>query len=169
MAGYGERAFGLRDLKITSADGTGVVDLPAALILHVMPRIVATEFTAEGVVVGVSVYVAALDWELEAGGISLEALAKLTGDTAASGGSAPNRTLTLSMDADVAFPTVRIYGRAVGDGNDDIHCKLWACVLTSIEGTFRAGEFWVTSCAGVAVESASGLVDFVQHETAVAL
>lgn len=166
---YGDKPFGLRELKITNADGSGVVALPSALILHVSPRIVAAEFTAEGVVVGASATVAAVEWEIEAGGISLEALAKLVGDSAASAGSAPNRSLTLSVDAGAAFPYVRIYGRAVGEGNDDIHCKLWRCKLTDIEGTFRVGEFWVTSAAGVAVQSASGLWDFVQHETGVGL
>ncbi len=166
---FGNRPFGLRELKITNADGSGAVALPTALILHVTPRIASMEFTAEGIVVGVSSVVTAADWELEAGGISLEALAKLLGDGTVSGGVAPNRTLTLASDADVALPYVRIYGRAVGDGVDDIHCKLWQCKLTGIEGTFRVGEFWITSCAGVAVSGASGLMDFVQHETAVVL
>lgn len=166
---FGDKPFGLRELKITNADGSGALALPVALIMHVTPRIVAAEFAAEGVVVGASAVLAAVDWEIEAGGISLDALAKLVGDSAAAAGSAPNRSLTLSADAGVLFPYVRVYGRAVGEGSDDIHCKLWRCKLTSIEGTFRVGEFWVTSAAGVAVQSASGLWDFVQHETGVVL
>lgn len=166
---YGDKPFGLRELKITDSNGANALALPVAMILHVTPRILATQFAAEGLVVGVQSALVALDWEMEAGGISLEAFAKLIGDTNASAGSAPNRTLTLSADVGVTFPTVRIYGRAMGEGSDDVHVKLWACTLTNIEGTFRVGEFWVTSCAGVAISSASGLVDFVQHETAVAL
>lgn len=166
---FGDKPFGLRELKITNADGSGALALPAAMILHVTPRIAASEMMAEGVVVGVSSVLVALDWEIEAGGVSLDVLAKLTGDTTASGGSAPNRVLTLSGDAGSALPYVRIYGRAVGDGADDIHCKLWRCKLTGIEGTFRVGEFWITSCAGVAVGGANGLFDFVQHETGIAL
>lgn len=166
---FGERPFGLRELKITNADGTGAVALPTAMILHVTPRIAATEMSAEGVVVGLVSVVVAADWELEAGGIGLDVLAKMLGDTTASGGSAPNRTLTLSNDVGVALPYVRIYGRAVGEGVDDIHCKLWKCKLTNVEGTFRVGEFWVTSCAGVAVGGTSGLFDFVQHETGIVL
>lgn len=166
---FGNRPFGLREVKITNADGSGAVALQAAMILHVTPRIAATEFMAEGIVLEVSSVVTAADWELEAGGISLDALAKLLGNTTTSGGVAPNRTLTLAGDTGLALPYVRIYGRAVGDGVDDIHCKLWQCKLTSIEGTFRVGEFWITSCAGVAVHGMNGLFDFVQHETAVAL
>jgi hypothetical protein len=166
---FGDKLFGLRELKITNADGSGVVALPIALIMHITPRIESAQFAAEGLVVGVAATLVAVDWEIEAGGISLDALAKLVGDSAAAAGSAPNRSLTLSADAGVLFPYVRVYGRAVGEGSDDIHCKLWRCKLTSIEGTFRVGEFWVTSAAGVAVQSASGLWDFVQHETGVVL
>lgn len=166
---FGDKPFGLRELKITNIDGSGALALPTALLLHVTPRIESAEFTAEGVVVGATAVLVAADWELETGGIALDVLAKLVGDTVASAGSAPNRSVTLSADAGVPFPYVRIYGRARGEGADDIHCKLWRCKLTHIEGTFRVGEFWVTSASGVAVHSSSGLWDFVQHETAVVL
>lgn len=169
MAGYGEKPFGLRQLRITSADGSGVVTLPFGLMLHVTPRIEVAEFMAEGVMVGASARVVGAEWELEAGGISLEALAKLTGLSAAAAGSAPNRTLTLNAGAGAAFPYVRIYGRAVGDGSDDIYCRLYRAKLTSMEGTFRRGDFWITSCAGVAVADSNGVFEFVQRETGAAI
>lgn len=169
MAGYGDKPFGLRQLKVTSADGSGAVTLPYGLLLHVTPRIEAAEFFAEGVAVGVSSVAVAADWELEAGGISLEALAKLTGLTASQTGSTPNRVLTLTAGAGLEFPYVRIYGRAAGEGNDDIYCRLYRAKLTSIDGTFRRGEFWITSCAGVAVANSTGLYEFVQRETGAAI
>lgn len=169
MPGYGDTPFGLRELKIFAADGSAGVALPFGLMMHVMPRITVAEFTVEGVVVGVSAFAAAADWEIEAGGINLAALAKLTGVSSAEVGSTPNRTLTMNADAGVEFPYLRVYGRAVGDGNDDIHCRLFRCKLTSIDGSFRRGEFWITSCAGVAVSSANGLYEFVQRETKAAL
>lgn len=170
MSGYGDKPFGLRQLKITSADGSGAVTLPYGLMLHVTPRIEVAEFYAEGVMVGASAVAAAADWEIEAGGISLEALAKLTGLTASQVGSTPNRTLTLTAGAGSEFPYVRIYGRAVGEGNDDIYCRLYRAKLSSIDGSFRRGEFWITSCAGVAVNSSAGLLyEFVQRETGAAI
>jgi hypothetical protein len=36
---FGDKPFGLRELKITNADGSGVVALPIALIMHITPRI----------------------------------------------------------------------------------------------------------------------------------
>jgi hypothetical protein len=106
---------------------------------------------------------------LEAGGISLEALAKLTGLTAASAGSAPNRTLTLSADAGAQMPYLRIAGRAVAAEGGDVYVRLYRCKLEALEGTFRAGEFWVSYAKGVAVTNGSAVMDFVQQETAAAL
>jgi hypothetical protein len=105
---------------------------------------------------------------MEAGGISLEALAKLTGGSANQVGSTPNRTLTLSQDAGAQMPYLRIAGRAVSDAGDVI-CRLYRCKVESLEGTFRDGEFWVTYCKGVAVSNGSIVYEFVQQESAVAL
>jgi len=170
MAGYGDRPFGLRQVKLTDEAGANAVTLPRALMMHVTPRMEVTEFTAEAVVVGTSVFAAAADWELEAGGLSLEAWAKLTGLSAAAAGSTPNRTWTMTAAAGAEFPYLRVYGRAVGDaGSDDVYCVMYRCKLTSIEGSFRRGDFYITSCAGVAVSNATGLYQFVQRETGAAL
>lgn len=168
MAGYGDLPFGLRQIALYSADGTGKVLVPATMMLHVTPLLRSQRFDADGRLVGAVSYVAGAEWEMEAGGISLEALAKLTGDTAASAGSAPNRTLTLSAAAGDAIPYVRITGRAVSE-TGDVLCKLYRCQVEALEGTFREGEFWVTYAKGVAVSDGTRVFEFVQEETAAAL
>lgn len=168
MSGYGEYAFGLRQIALYNSDGTGKIALPAALMLHVTPLLQSARFEADGRLVGAAGFVAGAEWELEAGGISLEALAKLTGDTAASAGSAPNRTLTFSAAAGDAMPYIRIAGRAISDAGD-VFCRLYRCKLEALEGTFRDGEFWVTYAQGVAVSDGTRVFEFVQQETAAAL
>ena len=168
MAGYGDKLFGLRELKLFNADGSGGLLLPRAMMLHVTPVIESARFEADGGLVGAAAFLAGADWELEAGGLSLEALAKLTGLSEVLAGSTPNRTLTLTQSAGAAFPYLRIYGRVVADSGD-IHCRLYRCKLTALEGTFRSKEFWVTYAAGVAVHSASGVLEFVQRETGASL
>lgn len=165
---YGDRPFGLRQLAIYNSDGSGKVTLPAAMMLHVSPKIESETFTAEGRMVGGASFLSGAEWELEAGGLSLEAYAKLTGLTAASSGSAPNRALTLTQAAGDVYPYLRIYGRAVGDSGD-VYCRLYRCKLTSIEGTFRQKEFWITYAGGIAVSNGTAVLDFVQHETGIAL
>lgn len=170
MAGYGDRPFGLRQVVITDENGANSVALPNTLLLHVTPRIETAEFLADGVLVAATAMVIGADWELEAGGISLDAWARLTGLGLAQAGSTPNRTWTMSAAGGALFPYCRVYGRAVGDqGSDDVYCRLYRAKLTSLEGSFRRGEFWVTSCAGVAVKHVSGVMEFVQRETGAAI
>jgi hypothetical protein len=168
MAGYGDTPFGLRQIALYDTAGANTVLLPAALMLHVTPLLETARFEADGHLVGAAGFVAGAEWELEAGGISLEAIAKLTGSTASQVGSTPNRTLTLSQDTGAQMPYLRIAGRAVSDAGDVI-CRLYRCKVESLEGTFRDGEFWVTYCKGVAVSNGSIVYEFVQQESAVAL
>ncbi len=168
MAGYGDLPFGLRQIALYNSDGTGKFALPAAMMLHVTPLLQSARFEADGRLVGAAGFVAGADWELEAGGISLEALAKLTGDSASVAGSAPNRTLTLSAAAGDTMPYLRIAGRALSDTGDVI-CRLYRCKVEALEGTFREGEFWVSYAQGVAVSDGTRVLEFVQQETVAAL
>lgn len=168
MAGYGSTPFGIRQIALYDAAGANKVLLPAALMLHVTPILESARFTADGRLVGAASFLVGAEWEMEAGGISLEALARLTGDTATQTGSAPNRVLTLSMAAGDAMPYVRIYGRAVSDAGD-VLCRLLRCKVEALEGTFRDHEFWVTYAKGVAVSNGTAAVEFAQQETAAAL
>ena len=168
MAGYGDFPFGLRQIALYDTAGANKVLLPAALMMHVTPLLETARFEADGRLVGAAGFVAGAEWEMEAGGISLEAIAKLTGGTANQVGSTPNRTLTLSLDAGAQMPYLRIAGRAVSDTGDVI-CRLYRAKVEALEGTFRDGEFWVTYMKGVAVTSGSVVYEFVQQETAAAL
>lgn len=170
MADYGDKPYGLRDVKITNLAGTTQVDLPAARRLNYSERLATGELTGDDVIKTVVSSLMAIDWELEAGGISLEAWALLTGRTATEAGSTPNRTLTMTASGGDVFPWIKIYGKSVGDGSDDIHVKFFKAKVTSIEGTFGEGEFFVTSCSGVAVDDGTnGISDVVQNETAASL
>lgn len=169
MAGYGGFAYGLRQVALYNADGSGKLALPAAMMLHVTPQIESARFEADGRLVGASSFVAGAEWELEAGGISLEALGKLAGLTATGAGSAPARTLTLSAAAGAQFPYLRIGGRAVAVEGGDVYAMIYRCKVEALEGTFRAGEFWVSYAKGVAVSNGTLCFEFVQQETVTAL
>lgn len=167
MSGYGDKPFGLRDVKLTNMAGTTQVDLPASQKLSVTPKIESGELHGDDVLTGVVSIVSHFEWELEAGGISLEAVALMTGTTATASGTSPSETTTVNFDAGDALPYFKIYGRSLGEGSDDIHVKLYKCKLTELEGEFSDGEFYVTSCKGLAISDGSnGIVDYVQNETA---
>ncbi len=165
----GNYPFGIRQIALYNADGSGKVLLPAAMMMHVTPLLETARFEANGQLVGASSLVAGAEWELEAGGLSLEAFAKLTGGSAAAAGTTPNRTLTLGQDAGAAMPYLRITGRAVSADGGDVYVSLYRCKLEALEGTLRDAEYWVSYAKGVAVSNGSLVYEFVQRETGAAL
>lgn len=166
---YGDKPFGLRDVKIIDENGSAV-DLPQGMTLRFTERSASGELKGDDKVGAVAAYVEAVDWELESGGISLAAWAALTGRSATEAGTTPNRTNTLTGSAQDSYPYVKLYGKSIGDGDDDIHAKLWKAKVTNLEGRFQGGDspgFFVTSCTGVAIDDGTnGIWDLVQNETA---
>lgn len=162
---FGEAPFGLKEVKIVPATG-GAVALPAAQRLNFQERILSAELKGDDVIKALVARAEAAEWTLEAGGISLEAYAALTGRTVVTEGVTPAATNTLTGKDD-NFPYVKIYGKALGAGADDIHCKLFRAKVTAISGSFQNGAFYVTSCSGMAIPDEDGNVfEFVQNETA---
>ena len=107
---------------------------------------------------------------MESGGISLEAFAVMTGRTIALTGTGSSEVNTLTARAGDNYPYFEIRGRSVGDVGDDIHVILPKCKLTDgMQGEFKDGEFFVTSCSGIAVDNGTALYQLVQNETAAAL
>lgn len=169
MAGYGDKPFGLKEVKFVR--GAQVVSLPASQTLKFKERVKSAELSGNDAIAAVNSIVEAVEWELEAGGISLEAYALITGRTAVAGGVTPNETTTLSGSAGQVYPYFKIYGKAMGVDADDIHVKIFKAKLTEgMEGTFGNGEFFVTACKGLAVDDgANGIWEFVQNETSTTL
>lgn len=165
---YGDKPFGIRDVKITDISGSTQVDLPSSRMLTFRERVKSGELSGDDKTLALVSRADAIEWELEAGGISLEAYALLTGRSASSSGTTPNRTNTLTGEATEQFPYVKIYGKAVGDGSDDIHVKIWKTkVMGPLEGSFQDGEFFVSKCSGVGIDDGTnGVWDLVQNETA---
>lgn len=165
---YGDKPFGLRDLKITNLAGTTQVDLPNALTLSFKERITSGEMRGDDATVSIVAITDAVEWEIEAGGIDLAAYALMTGRTATTAGVTPDRTTTLVGNAGDNYPYFKIYGKSVGDNStDDIHVKILKCKLTGpLEGEFKDAEFFMTKCSGVAIDPGAGnLFEIVQNET----
>lgn len=166
MAGFGDKPYGLREVKLVR-DGSAV-SLPAAQKFSFSERIKADELRGDDKLVALVGFAEAAEWELEAGGISLESLAIMTGRTATASGLTPNRTVTMTATGGQVFPYFKVYGKSIGDlGTDDIHAKLFKCKLTEISGEFSEGGFFVTACSGIAIDDGTnGIYQFVQNETA---
>ena len=161
--------FGLRQLKLVSAAGATVY-LPAAQTLTVSPKVQTEEFYAEGILVASVAVITSVAWDLAHGGLSLAALAMLTGLATVAAGTTPNQSLQLSIANGAAFPYVVIYGRATGDSGGDVVIRLARAKLQSLSGRFSDGQFLITSCSGVAAyDSTLSTLFLSQRETANAI
>lgn len=167
---FGDKPFGLNEVKLKK--GATVVTLPVAQKLTLKERVRGGEMSGDDKIASVVAISEAFDWELEAGGIALDALALLTGRTAATSGTAPAQTMTLSSSSGQSFPYILIFGKSVGDNGDDIHVKVWKAKVMELSGEFADNAFYVTKCTGIAIGDAANsnkIVDFIQHETAIAI
>jgi len=145
--------FGLRQLKIKSRSAATSAVLDAAQTLKFTERVVSNELKGNDKVVVASSFVEAVEWELGAGGLPLEAYAIMSGRTLATGGTGTAETTTMSILAGDAFPWFTLYGKSLGDSGDDVHVKLYKCKLTGgIDGEYKGNDFFVSKLKGIAVE-----------------
>ena len=167
---FGTKPFGIRDIKLTNMDGDEQVDLPNERQLSFNEVLVSGELRGGGMTVAIATELDKVEASLEAGGISLEAYALMTGRTAVESGSTPNKIKTLTGAGADRYPYFKIYGKSLGDGDDDIHVKLRKCKLTGgIQGTLQDGEFFVTQCNVVCIDDGTAIYDIVENETATEL
>ncbi|MBN2392173.1 MAG: hypothetical protein JXR84_15705 [Anaerolineae bacterium] len=169
MTYFGQKPFGIYDIKLTDIAGAVQVDLPYAQTMTFNERLVSGELRGDGKTVAVVSEVDAVEASLEAGGISLEAYALMSGRTVSTSGTTPTRVSTLTGSGAERFPYFKIYGKSLADGDDDVHIKLFKCKLTNgLEGSLGDGEFMMSNVGSIICidDSSNGIFDIVQNETA---
>lgn len=168
--------YGLRDVKLTPIAGDGslgvAVDLPNSRTFSFSEAEDFEELRGDDKVVARRGKGPSVEWELEAGGISLAAYVVLNGGTLTTTGVTPNVVNTYSKKATDARPYFQAEGQAISESGGDFHVVLYRCKATgSLEGELSDGAFWLTSASG----SADGdpttdvIYDFVENETATAI
>jgi hypothetical protein len=145
--------YGLRDVKLTPLNSDGSlgtsVDLPAAQTLSFSESEEFEELRGDDRLIAVHGHGPIVEWDLEAGGISLEAWKVLTGGTLTDTGTTPNQTKSFKKLVTDARPYFRIEGRSVNDVDGDTHVLIYKAKVTdTLEGEFADGSFFVTKCSG---------------------
>jgi hypothetical protein len=171
MSGFGDKPFALVEVVVQPYDGAVLgtpVQLPSSRTLKFKTRVKSADFIGDARLQAVATIEEGVDWELEAGGMSLEALAAMTGRELISEGVTPNRKITFTGTGAHFYPYFRIFGKSLGDGPDDIHAVIYKAKITEgFEGTFEYGSFLSTSIKGSGVDNnTDGIYDFIQNETA---
>lgn len=167
--------YGLRDVKLTpvafdgSSPGTPV-DLPNARtftfseseefeVLRGDDREVASHGNGPTV-----------SWELEGGGIALEAYAVMAGGLVTTTGVTPNVVKRFKKLTTDQRPSFRAEGIAISESGGDLHGIVYVCKADdNLQGTtMEDGSFSLITASGTGRGRVSdgALYDFVQNETA---
>lgn len=173
--------YGLRDVKLTPYTDAGAttlgtpVDLPNARTFSFSEAEEFTELRGDDKIVTTRGQGASVEWDLESGGLSFEALKVLAGGTVVETGLAPNQKKTFTKKVTDARPYFKVQGQVISDSGGDVHCVLDRCRSTGgVEGEFSDGEFFLTSGSGVALPSlitarVDIIYEFVHNETVTAI
>lgn len=174
--------YGLREIKITPfTDATATVYAGASIKLPNAQTMTWTEKEDFEELRGDDALQAThgkgpqLDWDLESGGISMEAYAAIAGGTVGTTGVTPNQIKTYSKLTTDQRPYVKIEGRAISDSGGDFHTIIYRAKASGdLKGELKDGAFMVPASSGSGLGSlVSGtlakLYDFVQNETATAI
>lgn len=163
------KLFGLHELKFVSMDDNTVVDLPVSMKLMFRERVISAELAGDDAIQSLHTVPVAMDWELEHGGLPLEAYALATGRTVSETGSTPNQRTVLQANLS-SFPYFQIFGKVIDDEGGDVHCHIPKAKLTeSPEGTFEYGQFYTISFKGSGLVAEGYVFQFAQNETEVDL
>lgn len=174
--------YGLRDVRVTpmvpggEALGTGV-DLPNARTFSFSEAEDFAELRGDDGLVALHGQGPAVDWSLEGGGCSFEAVRALFGGTIVETGTTPNQIKTFTKLGTDIRPYIQVEGQSISDSGGDFHCVLFKARCTGeLSGEMSDGNFWLTGASGKALPktTATGaaiqsLYKFVQNETATAI
>lgn len=173
--------FGLRDVKIkpyTSAALTALatpIDLPYGRTFSFSEAESFEELRGDDQLIAVRGTGPGVDWELEAGGLALEAVAAMYGGTVVESGVTPNMVRTWTKKASDERPYFAVEGQAISDSGGDVHCVLDRCRATGdLEGELADGAFWLTGGSGRALPSLQAgreeiVYEFIHNEEVTAI
>lgn len=168
--------YGLRDVKVAlldSVDAPGTkVDLPNSQTFSFSEAEEFQELRGDDKVVAIRGKGPKVSWELESGGISLQAYAVIGGGTLSLTGITPNQIRTLNKKVTDARPYFYVEGQVISDSGGDFHAKVYKCKADSdLKGDLKDGEFAMLGCSGTGIghSSTDNLYDLIHNETATAI
>lgn len=173
--------YGLRDVKLVgfttaaaTAYNTPTIDLPYARTFSFSETEDFEDLRGDDVVVTTRGSGPGVDWELEGGAVSLEAVQVMYGGTITSTGTTPAQKKVLSKKQTDSRPYFKAEGQVISDSGGDLHAVVYKCRATGdLDGEFGDGEYFLTGASGrgigsTVVADVDKVWDFVQNETAVA-
>lgn len=174
--------YGVRDVKVVgfttaaaTALGTPKVDFPYARTLSFSEAEDFEELRGDDTIITTRGKGGSVEWDLEGGGYSFEAVAIMYGGLVTETGTTPAIKKSYRKLATDSRPFFYAEGQSISDSGGDFHAVLHKCRATgNLEGEMADGTFWLTNASGVALPSTvattlGALYDLVQNETAAAI
>jgi hypothetical protein len=169
--------FGLRDVVLFALDASGArvspgVDLPASRTFSFKQTVKAEELMGDDIIVAAHDYEPKVEWELEGGGISLEAYSIIAGGTVTTTGTTPSTKKTYTKLTTQGRPYFEVEGQAISDSGGDMHAIVYRCKADGdLDGKFENGAFYLTKAGGKGYGRLdnSKLFEFIQNETTTAI
>jgi hypothetical protein len=112
------------------------------------------------------------NWDIESGGIQLEAAKLIMGGATVDTGTTPNQVKTYTKLIGDQRPYFKAEGQSISDSGGDLHAVLYRAKATGdTTGDFADGAFFLFKTSGKCFGSLEAaninrLYDFVQRETA---
>lgn len=171
--------YGLRDIKVATLTSAGVkgasVDLPVARTLSFEEAEEFQTLRGDDKVRATRGSGPSVEWDLEAGGICLEALVVINGGTLTITGTGATVVRKYQKKATDARPEFYTEGQALSEAGGDVHAVLYRCKSTGgVSGEFADGAFYVQAASGeaypsLATGSLDALYDIVENTTTTAI
>jgi hypothetical protein len=173
MAGnFSEKAYGLRRIMIKKG-ASAAVQLPVSRTFTFKPILQVGELEGDDVTAEAFTSLKGMDIDIEAGGISIDAWATLTGKTIpVVSGVTPNQVWTLTGTGGDVYPYVKLAGQARGSDGGAMEVVFYKAILTDLQGAFKNGEFVITTGKMKAIPdsaNADKVYDIISKETAATL
>lgn len=169
--------FGIRDVKVTPFSDEELetlgtpVDLPNMQTFSFTEAEDFTELRGDDKLITMRGNGSHVEWELDAGGLSFEAVKVMYGGVITTSGVSPSTSTKFRKKSLDARPYFRVEGQAISDSGGDLHTVVFRCRATdNLEGEFGDGEFFTTGASGTGFPSKAAatddvLYDFIQNST----
>lgn len=167
--------YGLRDVELYPISDTGTVGtkvkLPVAQTFSFSEEEEFEELRGDDQRQAIRGKGAEVSWDLEAGGISLDAYVVMAGGAVVTSGTTPAVKKSYKKTATTVRGYFKVEGQSINDNGGDFHATVFKARATeSLEGELADGAFWVSSASGTGLPNNAGdLYEFVHNETAVAI
>ena len=168
---YGDKVFGMNDLKVTHISGSPQEDVLGAQSLTMKPVLKGGILEGDDADIAAHYFVTRMEGEFSAGSYSSAAVGIMLGITLTAAGTTPNEITTLKINQAQRMPYFKVYGKALDDSTGDMHILLAKCKVTDIEAfKMENGNWRITKASILALDDGTnGIVRALQNETAAAL